>query len=327
MRAPPTANKRGRNADFFLFTPEYTGSEATGYVGSAPMAGWEPKLDLGTAMAISGAAVSPNMGAATIKPLVPTLALLNVRLGYWIANPREVVKPVPTKFWAAWRRFRRSFLLVDEVFGWIDEKSPTVYLTDGGNLENLGVYALMARRCELIVAVDAEADPAMGFGSLLKLERFARSDLGATIELPWQTIRDRTLAIDAAFAKGEEPRAEGFHAAACDIRYGEGRTGVLLYIKSSLTGDEDDYVLDYKRRHPDFPHETTSDQFFGEEQLEAYRALGFHTARGVLAGTTDFAVLPGPGQTHAQTRAHLLARIRATLGLPRGGAGSEATLA
>lgn len=28
------ANKRGRNADFFIFTPEYAGSDATGYIGT-----------------------------------------------------------------------------------------------------------------------------------------------------------------------------------------------------------------------------------------------------------------------------------------------------
>ena len=52
--------------------------------------------------------------------------------------------------------------------------------------------------------------------------------------------------------------------------------GVLVYFKSSVTGDEKDYILDYKRRNPSFPHETTTDQFFTEEQFEAYRALGFH---------------------------------------------------
>ena len=50
----------------------------------------------------------------------------------------------------------------------------------------------------------------------------------------------------------------------------------MLYFKSSLTGDEKDYILDYKKRNPDFPHETTSDQFFTEEQFESYRFLGYH---------------------------------------------------
>ena len=33
-----------------------------------------------------------------------------------------------------------------------------------------------------------------------------------------------------------------------------------------------------------FRNETTGDQFFGEEQLEAYRALGFHVMKGLLTG-------------------------------------------
>jgi hypothetical protein len=39
-------------------------------------------------MAVSGAAASADMGAATIKPLTPTLALLNIRLAYWLPQPQ-----------------------------------------------------------------------------------------------------------------------------------------------------------------------------------------------------------------------------------------------
>ena len=48
-------------------------------------------------------------------------------------------------------------------------------------------------------------------------------------------------------------------------------------------------MLDYKRRYPAFPHELTGDQFFGEEQFEAYRALGFHAMRGVLFAEAPYA--------------------------------------
>ena len=57
------------------------------------------------------------------------------------------------------------------------------------------------------------------------------------------------------------------------------KEGLLVYIKAAVTGDEPSYVLDYERRYPSFPHESTGDQFFSEEQFEAYRALGFHAAR------------------------------------------------
>ncbi len=312
------ANKRGRNADFFVFTPEYTGSDATGYIGTQRIEKEETALDLGTAMAISAAAVSPDMGSLTIKPLSFTLAFLNVRLGYWLRNPYD------------FRQSRsllsrlidvRSFLLFKEMSGWITEKSSTVYLTDGGHVENLGIYSLMKRRCELIIAIDAEADPVMSFHAFLKLERYARIDLGTIIDLPWQAIRKQTLEIDKAFDVADKadkngsaiPCSTGPHCAAGEIRYGPHETGILLYVKASLSGDEDDYILDYKRRYRDFPHETTGDQFFGEEQLEVYRALGFHIVSGLLTGETSIAVKPGPNETEGKARLRILSAVRAAL--------------
>jgi hypothetical protein len=315
------ANKRGRNADFFVFTPEYTGSGATRYIGTQWIEKEETDLDLGTAMAISGAAVSPDMGALTIKPLTFTLALLNVRLGYWLRNPNVIRQ---SRSLLSRLLDRRTFLLFKEMFGLITEKSRTVFLTDGGHIENLGVYSLLKRRCGLIIAVDAEADPAMSFHALLKLERYARIDLGAIIELPWQDIRDKTLEIDKAFEDADKTdkngksgpailSSPGPHCAAGEIQYGPNETGILLYVKASLSGDEDDYLLDYKRRNRAFPHETTGDQFFGEEQLEAYRALGFHIVKGLLTGETPFAVVQDPKEPEDQKRGRILSTIRAAL--------------
>ena len=308
-------NKRGRNADFLVFTPEYTGSGATGYIGTLQIEQDETALDLGTAMAISAAAVSSNMGALTIKPLTFTLALLNNRLGYWLRNPRRIIGYRP---W--YRRLLdiRSFLLFKEAFGWITEKSPTVYLTDGGHIENLGVYSLLTRRCMVIIAIDAIADPAMGSGAFLTLERYARIDLGATVDLPWRAIRDCNLAVDKAFDKADGegsviPSSPGPHCAAGEIQYGPNETGILLYVKASLSGDESDYILDYKRRYRAFPHETTSDQFFGEEQLEAYRALGFHIMQGLLTGEIPFAVAPNPKEPDDKKQARILSTVRAAL--------------
>jgi hypothetical protein len=309
------ANKRGRNADFFVFTPEYVGSDATGYIGTQQILEKEPTLDLGTAMAISGAAVSSNMGALTLKPLAFTLAVLNVRLGYWLRNP-YVFSHGP----ALLSRLidARSFLLFKEMFSFITEKSPTVYLTDGGHIENLGVYSLLKRRCKVIIAIDAEADPAMSFNAFLELERYARIDLGAIIELPWRAIRDCTLAVDKAFDKADEdgsaiPSSPGPHCAAGEIQYGPKETGILLYVKASLSGDEDDYIVDYKRRYRKFPHESTGDQFFSEEQLEVYRALGFHIMNCLLTGEKTFALEPDPKEPDDKKQARILNTVRAAL--------------
>jgi hypothetical protein len=309
------ANKRGREADFFIFTPEYTGSAATGYIGTRRIEEQETALDLGTAMAISAAAVSSNMGSETIKPLAFTLALLNVRLGYWLLNPSKVSGK---QTWFERLKDIRLLSLFMEMFSRITEYNHLIYLTDGGHIENLGVYALLKRRCKLIIAIDAEADPRMGFGALLTLERYARIDFGAIIELPWQAIRDCALAADAAFDKARAdsssvPSELGPHCAAAEIQYGGKETGILLYVKASVTGDEDDYILDYKRRHSAFPHETTGDQFFGEEQLEAYRALGFHIMQGLMTGSAPFALIPGRDETEDDARRRIWREIKAAL--------------
>jgi hypothetical protein len=86
------ANRRGRNADFFVFSPKFIGSGATQYVRTEELEDAVKELDLATAMAVSGAAASSNMGASSIKALTPTLAILNVRLGYWAANPRQLAQ-------------------------------------------------------------------------------------------------------------------------------------------------------------------------------------------------------------------------------------------
>jgi hypothetical protein len=288
------ANKRGRDADFFVFSRFYVGSRATGYVPTETIEKAVPTLDLATVMAVSGAAASSNMGASALKPLAFTLALFNIRLGYWMVNPsffrneridfagREIANGV--------RPYLRSaFYLWSEMFSTLDETNDAVYLTDGGHIENLGIYELLRRRCRLVVVVDAEADPELRFPSLIALQRFARLDLGIRIDLPWQMIRERYISCGKELSQSAESgKAEtgtnGCHAAIGTIIYPEGQPGTIIYVKSTVTGDENDIILDYKRRYPSFPHETTMDQFFGEEQFEAYRALGFHAMQRLLQG-------------------------------------------
>lgn len=287
------ANRRGRNADFFLFSPLWTGSEATGYCDTAKLECKESGLDLATAMAISGAAASSNMGSNSITPLTPTLALLNVRLGYWLKNPQyvdDLTRP----------EHRSTLYLWAEITGRLYENADSVYLTDGGHIENLGVYELLRRRSKVIIAVDVEADAPMNFPSLMTLQRYARIDLGIRIDLPWGPIRDRTRAMMARNAdrKGapapsgarDDAARNHVHVAIGTIDYGVAEPGYLVYIKASLTGDENDYIRDYARRNDTFPHETTGDQFFSEEQFEVYRALGFHMTHGFLAGDHPVAV-------------------------------------
>jgi len=73
-------------------------------------------------------------------------------------------------------------------------------------------------------------------------------------------------------------------AALARIRYDRDpeRVSWLLYLKPALVGDEPTDVQHYQAEYPDFPHESTADQFFDEAQWESYRRLGLHVADRVL---------------------------------------------
>ena len=114
----------------------------------------------------------------------------------------------------------------------------------------------------------------------------------------------------------------GPHCAVGRIVYPDGARGVLVYFKSSVTGDEKDYILDYKRCNPSFPHETTTDQFFTEEQFEAYRALGFHIVDHFFGEADDFAVGRKDGIREPRGRSRRNRRGLAEL-RPRGRAGAR----
>ena len=343
------ANKRGRNADFFLFSQNFVGSETTGYVPTKDMEQVASTLDLATVMAVSGAAASSNMGAETIKPLTPTLAILNVRLGYWLRNPMRVQDVMEAKEhgFLGWlrnpmqmakgsrRNIFANFYFIAELFGLLNEKRKSIYLTDGGHIENLGLYELLKRCCQVIIVIDAEADPEMAFGSFNTLVRYARIDLGVEIDLPWQEITDTTQEISKEMDKeGNSKKKKGPHCAIGEITYpatgdpkrGKERKGVLVYIKSSLTGDENDYVFHYRKRHSAFPHETTLDQLFSEEQFEAYRALGYHAAYGLFDRRDDFAKLDNKEYPLARRHAALLDELfpRMTSGKPPQTGGTRA---
>ncbi|MFZ2508757.1 MAG: hypothetical protein WAW79_09840 [Steroidobacteraceae bacterium] len=80
-------NLRDRRSDFFIFSKKFIGGARTGYCRTATMEQVFPQIDLASAMAISAAAASPNMGRSTSPALVAFMTIINVRLGIWIPNP------------------------------------------------------------------------------------------------------------------------------------------------------------------------------------------------------------------------------------------------
>ena len=233
--------------------------KAPGYGGK----GGKPFI--GTAMAASGAAASPNMGYHTKPSVAALLAIFNVRLGWWTGNPRNPM---------TWDRYAPGiWYLFAELMGKATDRDRYVYLSDGGHFENLGLYELVRRRVRFIICSDADADHAFTFEDLGSAIEKCRCDFGVEIKVHAQL----------EIAPAELVPYRKAHYAVGEIFYpGQTSTGLLLYLKSSLTNDEPPDVLGRRAEDSAFPHDSTANQFFNESAFEAYRALGDHMMSIIL---------------------------------------------
>ena len=246
---------------------------------------------MGTAVSISGAAASPNMGYHSAPSLAFLMTFFNVRLGFWTGNPRH-----DSTWKMAGPRFG-LFQLLAELFGLTDDEASYVYLSDGGHFENLGLYELIKRRCSYIVVCDADCDNTYSFGDFGNAIRKCRDDIGVEITLLTEDLTPDNVPgspqnISGTNSKSATPFKNNFsksHWAIGRINYRlvdpNAADGVLVYLKTSLTGDEPADVLNYHRQHKDFPHQTTADQWFAESQFESYRRLGQHVVEKLFEGT------------------------------------------
>ncbi len=278
LNIPGTKDKemQGRGADFFVFSPKWSGSFQTGYCPTERLEKEDLDLNLGTCFAISGAAAAPYMGTSS-SHLAFVLTLLNIRLDYWIPNP--------ARFSASRGRQRLDRVLYQvgplyllfELLGWLTARSKFVNLSDGGHIENLGLYELLRRRCKFIVCSDAEEDLELELSSLGKVSAYARMDQG--IEIKWTKLHRL------------QKNGKGYSTvqwAYGTIDYGSEEKGQIIYLKSSLSGHEPQDIAAYHAKNPSFPHQSTGDQFFDESQFESYRALGYYIASQLFdPGTTE----------------------------------------
>jgi hypothetical protein len=168
--------------------------------------------------------------------------------------------------------------LLKELLGLTDARTKFVNLSDGGHFDNMGLYELIRRRCRYILVCDGEQDQDLTFGGLAGAIRKCRIDFDTEIRIDLDKIRKKTR------KEGLAEFSEA-HFAVGTIHYPEDRDnpGRLVYLKSSLTGDEPADVLEYHSREPLFPHQSTADQWFDESQFESYRRLGLHIGSEVLA--------------------------------------------
>lgn len=280
-----------RKATSFVFTPKYCGyapwTEVVGYrdtreYAQADYTFTEAKIgpSLGTALAISGAAFTPNMGYHSSPAVAFLLTVFSVRLGVWFGNPGHDGPEFPALGGRpAWQRQAPTFslpYLLFELFGLANEKRAFVSLSDGGHFENLGIYELIRRRCKYIVAIDAGQDGSYGFEDLGGAIRKCRIDFNTDIIIEVAELCPRRVP-ESERRKDEEKRSDA-HYAVGTIVYPDQSQGILIYLKPTLTGDESTDIRNYAGENPDFPHQSTNDQWFDESQFESYRKLGYHIA-------------------------------------------------
>ena len=291
-----------KSCDYFLLSPLYCGAKVTGYL---PTDRTEyRRMTLATALTISGAAVNPSMGYKSSRLLAFAMTLLNLRLGYWALNP-AIFSPAssdPDRSWhqrlskglrtvSAWTGERFGYALtlwpyynLAELFGTMHSRRIRINLSDGGNIENLAAFELLRRKAKLIIASDAGADPDYTFSDLKNLMIRARNELELSIE--FDSDQDPQTYLRPTVQTGQSRR----HYVIGNI-YALGETeetkhwiGYFVYVKTTVTPRrtrlspeekslKEEYY-DYKTYHPDFPHESTVDQFFDPAQWQAYETLG-----------------------------------------------------
>ncbi|MGB7230267.1 MAG: hypothetical protein WBD19_01245 [Candidatus Acidiferrum sp.] len=269
---------QARKARSFALTPTYSGFTRVppssrdwdaAYGPTEKLAcklpGFKDGATLGTAVAISGAAASPNMGFYSEPGLAFLMTLFDVRLGWWVGNPLR----------DGWEKGSPSvgFLcLLQELLGTASDESKYVYLSDGGHFENLAIYELVRRRCKLIIAGDASCDSAYAFGDLHNAIERCRTDFGVEITVDGlQELMPKPSSSDPGTVRS------GAHFAVGKIRYNPNfpeEDGTIIYLKPALVGGDPQDVLAYVQNDKSFPHDTTADQWFDENRFESYRALG-----------------------------------------------------
>jgi hypothetical protein len=264
-----------RKGSSFTVSPLHTGSFRLGYRPTR-MFGGPTGVSLGTAVAISGAAVSPNMGYNSSPALSFLLTLFNVRLGWWYGNPR---KPTYTRN----NPSNTLTTILSEAFGLTTDDHDYIYLSDGGHFDNLGLYEAVLRRCRYIIVTDCGGDADFAFADLGNAIRKIRIDFGINIDMGPMRL----------FPRSDMEPKEPKYCAVGDIHYGRvdpgAQPGKLLYIKAAYYGTtEPRDVCAYATQSPAFPHESTGDQWYSESQFESYRQLGYHSVSAMAKEKTSY---------------------------------------
>jgi len=275
------AKFRGRGGDNFIISPAFSGSDATDWYPTSEFV--EGTISQATAMAISGAALNPGAGVggkgATRNRLVSfMMAFFHLRLGWWLPNPNSKLQ---SKFLK-----KPNFIcpgLSQGVFAFnTKEDSNFIELTDGGHFENTGIYELIRRKLPLIILSQAGADPKFTLEDIAGALEKVKVDFGVHIKFikhyGIENLTPNNQTENTVLTERLEYSKNGF--ALATIHYpNKTKKGYLMIIKSLMIEDLPPSLFHYKSTHKNFPNQTTADQFFNENQFEAYRELGYQLTK------------------------------------------------
>jgi hypothetical protein len=267
-----------RLAENFVMSRYHCGSARAGYRCTAQYMSGE--LSLATAVAISGAAVSPTMGSKTPSAAMTLLmSLFNIRLGFWAPTPSG-------KRWYEGHARLWPFYLLRETLANMGTLGTYCYLTDGGHFDNTGVYALVERGCRHIVVCDCGADPTPTFEDIGNAVRRCRIDFGAEVDLD---IDDFVIApipggIGLVHVGYGSITYQLEHLRELGLDEFTEKVGEIVWVKPMVTALSAADVRQYRRAHNDFPQQPTTEQWYDESQFESYRRLGYESALQAFAG-------------------------------------------
>jgi hypothetical protein len=295
-RAPP-----GLNAVSFTLNHRWCGGPDVGWVRTEGLEAVSPArlrrdVTVQAAIAISGAAIASSMGRFARWYQV-LFAVTGARLGAWLPNPAflDAVRRArvrtgdAAKAPADWSRpglpnARRLPYLVREVVGLHTAQDRLLHVTDGGHYENLGMVECLRRRCSTIYCVDAGGDmPPLAKG-VAEAVALAESELGVIVRLdePYATEpgsgrpltpHDPLAAMTARLSRTSVVTGSFTYPAASGLPECH-RTGRIVIGRAVLDDDLPYHLVTYAGAHPEFPHDSTGDQWFDDGQFTAYTALG-----------------------------------------------------
>jgi hypothetical protein len=310
----------GLNAVSFVMTADYFGGPALGWLKTEALRRASPPrikrdLTVEAAMAVSGAAFASAMGRKR-NGIRTFLTLSGARLGTWLPNPVFVRNAQRNagrlSFPKALPSVRGAGYFYRELLGINKFDARLVQVTDGGHYENLGLVEALRRRCRLIYCIDGGGDAPPLLSGLAEAIRLARFELGIEITLenggPFGVENlapgsgepfgaDHAFySLNARITKGAVARGRIRYPEASGIGNEAARTGWLIIAKAVLWRQLPDWVLTYaaEKGGAEFPHDTTSGQWFSEGQFAAYTELG----RCIAASAMD---VPAEGDIVAPT--------------------------